>query len=30
MRFIMALILLMIVFGASAQAEEQKVEPVAK
>jgi hypothetical protein len=30
MRFIMALILLMIVFGSAAQAEEQKAEPVAK
>jgi Flp pilus assembly protein TadG len=30
MRFIMALILLMIVFGASSQAEPQKAEPVAK
>jgi len=30
MRFIMALILLMIVFGASSQAEEQKAEPIAK
>lgn len=29
MRFIMALILLMIVFGASAQAKTEKAEPVA-
>ncbi len=30
MRFIMALILLMIVFGASSQNEAKKAEPVAK
>ncbi len=30
MRFIMALILLMIVFGASAQTEAQKAEQLAK
>lgn len=30
MRFIMALILLMIVFGSSSQSEEQKADPVAK
>jgi len=30
MRFIMALILLMIVFGASSQSDTEKAEPVAK
>ena len=29
MRFIMALILLMIVFGASSKKEQEKAEPVA-